>query len=214
MKKVIVLLVFVILGCCVYYFVDNQNDKVVRKYAYDVTNRYLVNHKVNDQVNGLYYLLKNDMVYNKYSSVTSYETNEECIKGMNYNNQVYPGITYNCEYRDTLLTVNNGSLYSDHTQLNKKYFLGFDMDAKEKVLDIYVCGYKNDELFCLSPHKEVDEILNKVCESNIVVDEYGKSCTYDDEYSITVDLSNKISIVKNGNGLCEATLESGHCYVK
>ena len=41
---------------------------------------------------------------------------------MNYNNQVYPGITYNCEYRDTLLTVNNGSLYSDHTQLNKGHY--------------------------------------------------------------------------------------------
>ena len=214
MKKVIVLLVFVILGFCIYYFVNTPTDEVVRKYAYDTTNRYLVDHKTGDRVNGLYYLLKSDMEYTNYRGVTAYTTYEECIKSMSYNNKVFPGISYSCEYRDTLLMVNNGSLYYDHKQLGKNYFLGFDMTTKNKILNIYVCGYKNDELFCLSPRESIDEILNKVCESNIEIDEYGKSCTYGDGYSIMVDLSDKISIIQNGNGLCEATLESGYCYVK
>ena len=213
MKKVIVLIVFVILGFCIYYFVNTPATKVSRKYAYDVTNRYLVNHKLNEKVDGLYYLLKSGMMYTNYSHVTSYKTYEECVKGMEYENLKSPGIGYTCEYRDTMLMVNTGTLFDDYKELGRKYFLGFDVD-KDKVLDIYICSYKNDEIFCLSPHKDIDEVLNKVCESDIVIDEYGKSCTYDDGYSITIDLSNKISIINNGNGLCEVTPESGHCYVK
>ena len=214
MKKLIVLVVFVILGFCIYYFVNTPTDKVVRKYTYDVTNRYLVNHKVDEKVNGLYYLLKSDVTYTNYYGVTTYATFDECVKGLSYYDKVLPGISYSCEYKDTMLMVNHGSLYADYKELNKKYFLGLDINSKNNVLDIYVCGYKNNALFCLSPNKDVVEVLNKACDTNIVIDEYGKSCTYDDEYSITIDSSNKISIAKNGSGLCEVTKESGHCYVK